>query len=106
MRIFQDAAGKMNLSLLEIGGAALVVSQFTLCADLRSGRRPSFTPAAAPLEAKVLYEYFVQQLRSQPKIHASDATLEVKTGEFGATMQIELINDGPVTFILDSSDFI
>ncbi|HEV2170047.1 MAG TPA: D-aminoacyl-tRNA deacylase [Candidatus Binatus sp.] len=96
MRIFADDAGKMNLSLAQVSGALLVVSQFTLLADTNSGRRPSFIKAAAPDEARRLYEHFVSLARG------GDVTVE--TGEFGAMMDVELVNDGPVTIILDSSE--
>ena len=96
MRIFADEAGKMNLSLRQVSGALLVVSQFTLLADANSGRRPSFTKAAAPDDARRLYEHFVSLARS------GDVTVE--TGEFGAMMDVDLVNDGPVTIILDSRE--
>ena len=94
LRIFSDAAGKMNLSLLDTGGAALVVSQFTLYGDTRGGRRPSYIQAAAPEEASRLYQEFVGALRS--------LGVRVETGVFQADMQVELVNDGPVTILLDS----
>ena len=94
LRIFEDAAGKMNRSVLEESRAVLVISQFTLYADARKGRRPSFIEACEPSEAKRLYELFCDELRRHG--------LEVKTGEFAAHMQVALINDGPVTLILDS----
>jgi D-aminoacyl-tRNA deacylase len=93
LRIFEDQDGKMNLSAKDIAGAALIVSQFTLYGDCRKGRRPSFTDAARPEVAVPLYEYFVQTMRK----HLS----QVETGIFGASMQVELLNDGPVTLILE-----
>jgi D-tyrosyl-tRNA(Tyr) deacylase len=95
LRIFPDQASRMNRSLLDVAGALLVVSQFTLYGDCRRGRRPSFDQAAAPEHARGLYEYFVQQLRS--------SNVTVATGVFQAEMEIHLVNDGPVTFALDSS---
>jgi D-tyrosyl-tRNA(Tyr) deacylase len=94
LRIFPDDAGKMNRSVAEAGGGVLVVSQFTLYGDCSRGRRPSFDEAASPDAARPLYEYFVQQLQHH--------NLQVSTGVFQAHMDITLINDGPVTFILDS----
>ncbi|HEY6969034.1 MAG TPA: D-aminoacyl-tRNA deacylase [Candidatus Angelobacter sp.] len=94
LRIFEDDAGKMNLSVLDIGGEVLVVSQFTLYGDVRRGKRPSFDAAARPEEARRIYEYFVQKIRA--------AGLRCATGEFQAMMDVELVNDGPVTIILDS----
>lgn len=93
LRIFQDAGGLMNLSLRDTGGTALVVSQFTLAADTRSGNRPGFSSAAPPDEGSTLYEYFIEALRSQGVI--------CETGRFGASMQVSLTNDGPVTIWLD-----
>ncbi|MGH7458523.1 MAG: D-aminoacyl-tRNA deacylase [Longimicrobiaceae bacterium] len=93
LRVFADQAGKMNRSLLEAGGALLVVSQFTLYGDCRKGRRPSFVAAATPEKAVPLYERFVALLR--------DTGVAVRTGEFGAMMEVELVNDGPVTFTLE-----
>lgn len=97
LRIFEDENGKMNLSCLDIDGEMLVVSQFTLCADCSHGRRPSFTNSAPPQEANALYEYFVDELKNA-------GIKSVQTGEFGADMQVELVNDGPVTIILDSKE--
>ena len=94
LRIFADDAGKMNRSLVEIGGSALVVSQFTLYGDTRGGRRPSYIQAASPEEANRLYEEFVRSLRS--------FGVPVETGVFQAHMEVELVNDGPVTILLDS----
>ena len=95
LRIFEDADEKMNLSLLDVGGGALVVSQFTLCADVKKGNRPSFTPSAAPAEAERLYEYYMDCLRAE-------GVNEVAHGSFGADMQVSLVNDGPVTILFDS----
>ena len=97
LRIFPDAEGRFNLSLLDVAGEALVVSQFTLLADTRRGRRPSFTDAAPPEEAAPLVEEFAAALRG--------LGLRVATGRFGAMMAVELVNDGPVTIVLDSADF-
>ncbi len=94
LRVFNDEDGKMNLSCREVGGAMLVVSQFTLCADCRKGRRPSFDRAADPQEATRLYNYFCGRLRQ--------LGYQVETGEFGAMMNVELVNDGPVTFVLEA----
>lgn len=93
LRVFPDDEGKMNRSVAEAGGAALVVSQFTLYGDARRGRRPSFVDAAPPETAIPLYERFVDALRG--------TGLRVETGEFGAMMDVELVNDGPVTLILE-----
>jgi D-tyrosyl-tRNA(Tyr) deacylase len=92
LRIFSDEAGKMNRSVQDIGGGLLVVSQFTLAADASGGNRPSFTQAAPPDEGRRLYEYFVAQARAAHPV--------VATGEFGADMQVHLLNDGPVTIPL------
>lgn len=97
LRIFEDENGKMNLSCLDINGEMLVISQFTLCADCSHGRRPSFTNSAPPQEANELYEYFVDEIKNA-------GVKRVETGEFGADMKVELINDGPVTIILDSKE--
>ncbi|OGO20650.1 MAG: D-tyrosyl-tRNA(Tyr) deacylase, partial [Chloroflexi bacterium RBG_16_50_9] len=96
LRIFADAEGKFNLSALDVRGELLMVSQFTLLADARKGRRPSFTDAAPPAEAEKLFEYFVDQARA--------CGLRVATGRFQEYMQVEIHNDGPVTIWLDSRD--
>jgi D-tyrosyl-tRNA(Tyr) deacylase len=96
LRLFEDDGGKMNLGLADIGGTVLVVSQFTLYGDARKGRRPDFLQAARPEQAEPLITYFVDQLRS--------LGLTVATGQFRATMQVSLVNDGPVTLWLDTAD--
>jgi D-tyrosyl-tRNA(Tyr) deacylase len=95
LRIFEDSGGKMNLSVAEAGGAVLVVSQFTLYGDVRRGKRPSFDAAAPPQPARELYEYFVEKIRA--------AGLRCETGCFQEMMQVELVNEGPVTILLDSN---
>lgn len=95
LRIFEDATGKMNHSLLDVGGSILSVSQFTLYGDCRKGRRPNFMEAAKPEQALPLYEKFNEELRQ--------AGIQVETGVFGAMMDVSLVNDGPVTLILESS---
>ena len=92
LRLFEDENDKMNLSVLDIKGEMLIVSQFTLCADCKKGTRPSFDKSAPPSIANDLYEYFISQIK--------DLSVPVKTGVFGAMMDIELINDGPVTFMV------
>jgi D-tyrosyl-tRNA(Tyr) deacylase len=94
LRIFEDSEGKMNLSLLDVSGQMIVVSQFTLLGDCRKGRRPSYIRAEEPMAAKNLYEYFVSKAREKLN--------RVGAGEFQAMMKIELVNDGPVTLLLDS----
>ena len=96
LRIFNDKNDKMNLSIKDVGGSALVISQFTLCGDTRKGRRPSFINAASPDKGNRLYEWFANQLK------LNDVPVEL--GEFAAMMDIELVNNGPVTFVLDSYD--
>jgi len=95
LRIFPDESGKMNRSLVDIDGEALVVSQFTLASNLKRGRRPSFDEAMEPSEAKRMYELFCDRLAEY---------VEVKRGVFGAMMEVEIVNDGPVTFIVDSRE--
>lgn len=99
LRIFEDSEGKLNLSAEELGLSVMVVSNFTLQADTRKGRRPSFIAAAKPPLSIDLYQHFVECLRQQ-------SFREVKTGEFGADMQIELLNDGPITLVLDTQDWL
>jgi len=94
LRIFPDDAGRMNRSLMDVGGALLVISQFTLYGDCKKGRRPGFDQAASPDHARELYEYFVQVLKS--------SNITVATGIFQAEMEVHLVNHGPVTFVLDS----
>jgi D-tyrosyl-tRNA(Tyr) deacylase len=94
LRVFEDAEAKMNLSVGDIGGAILAVSQFTLFGDVRRGKRPSFDAAARPEQAKKLYDYFVERVRS--------IGLKCETGTFQATMKINLVNEGPVTIMIDS----
>lgn len=96
LRIFRDDQGRMNRSVLDTGGTALVVSQFTLAADTRSGNRPGFSSAAAPDDGRRLYERFAQAL--------CDLGVATETGRFGADMQVALVNDGPVTIWMDSAD--
>ncbi len=96
LRVFDDNNGKMNISLQDSDGSVLVISQFTLCGDWRKGRRPSFTKAADPDKGKLLYDGFINTVRSRG--------INVETGEFGAAMDVSLVNSGPVTFVLDSHD--
>ena len=93
-RMFNDDNNKMNLSILDVHGSALVISQFTLCADIKKGRRPSFLNAEAPVLSKKLYEYF--------KTSLTKLGVPVQSGEFGSLMDVDLVNNGPVTFVLDS----
>ena len=94
LRVFEDSAGKMNHSLIDVGGSVLAISQFTLLGDCRKGRRPSFTDAARPELAQPLFDHFVAAVRSRG--------IAVQTGQFAAHMMVELVNDGPVTLLLDS----
>ena len=96
LRIFRDEAGRMNRSVLDVGGAVLVVSQFTLAADTRTGNRPGFSSAEAPARGEALYLRFAECLRAQG--------LQIETGEFGADMAVALVNDGPVTIWMDSAE--
>ena len=93
LRVFNDKDKKMNLSIQDVKGSALVISQFTLCADTHKGRRPSFIHAASPEKGNTLYEYFIAQIENNG--------VPVKSGKFGAMMNVNLINEGPVTFVLD-----
>ncbi|MBE6835924.1 MAG: D-tyrosyl-tRNA(Tyr) deacylase [Ruminococcaceae bacterium] len=95
LRVFEDENGKMNLSVLDVDGEILCISQFTLCADTKKGNRPSFTPSAEPTEANRLYDYFCEQLKA-------NGVKRVEKGVFGADMKVSLINDGPVTICLDT----
>ena len=96
LRIFSDENDKMNLSIKDVNGTALVISQFTLCGDTKKGRRPSFIKAATPDDGNRLYEYFMLEMKK--------GGVPIESGEFGAMMNVELVNDGPVTFVLNSKD--
>ncbi len=96
LRIYNDSYKKMNLSIKDVDGSALVISQFTLCADMKKGRRPSFIHAAPPKEGQRLYEYFISSLLKEG--------MPVESGEFGSMMDVELVNEGPATFILNSKE--
>ncbi len=96
LRVFEDNKGKMNLALSDVDGSALVISQFTLCADIKKGNRPSFTPAAKPEKAVPLYEYFMEQLKF-------NGVNTVEHGSFGADMKVDIKNDGPVTIIMNTA---
>jgi len=95
LRVFEDENGKMNKGILDIGGEILVISQFTLCADIKKGNRPSFTDSAPPDEANRLYEYFCSKL-------LENGISKVETGVFAADMKVEIVNDGPVTIVMDT----
>jgi D-tyrosyl-tRNA(Tyr) deacylase len=96
LRIFNDENDKMNLSIKDVNGSALVISQFTLCGDTKKGRRPSFIKAATPDDGNRLYEYFISEMKK--------GGVPIECGEFGAMMDVELVNNGPVTFVLNSKD--
>ena len=96
LRIFSDENDKMNLSIKDVNGSALVISQFTLCGDTKKGRRPSFIKAATPDDGNRLYEYFMSEMKK--------SSVPIESGEFGAMMDVELVNNGPVTFVLNSKD--
>ena len=96
LRIFSDENDKMNLSIKDVNGSALVISQFTLCGDTKKGRRPSFIKAATPDDGNRLYEYFMLEMKK--------GGVPIESGEFGAMMNVELVNNGPVTFVLNSKD--
>ena len=96
LRIFSDENDKMSLSIKDVNGSALVISQFTLCGDTKKGRRPSFIKAATPDDGNRLYEYFMSEMKK--------SGVPIESGEFGAMMDVELVNNGPVTFVLNSKD--